>query len=76
MKIVDLGRIDAGERSCEDVRLFLVVAFQTDAVAGANHRLEEIRQIRDFDSLARSESASIGEAFGQGSLLCVPVLHS
>src|SRR5580704_15291655 len=36
MKIVDLGRIDVGERSGEDVRLFSVVALQTDAVAGRN----------------------------------------
>src|SRR5258708_37273659 len=46
MKIVDLGRIDVGERSGEDVRLFLVVALQTDAVGGPNHRFKEIRQIQ------------------------------
>src|SRR5882757_8512029 len=55
MKIVDLGGIDVGERSGEDVRLFLVVALQTDAVGGPNHRFKEIRQIHDFDSLARSD---------------------
>src|SRR4030088_166415 len=76
MKIVDLGGIDVGERSGEDVRLFLVVALQTDAVAGPNHRFKEIPQIHDFDSLARSVPASVGEALRQGSLLCVPALHS
>src|ERR1700685_3865664 len=68
MKIVDLGGIDVGERSGEDVRLFLVVALQTDAVGGPNHRFKEIRQIHDFDSLARSVPASVGEALRQGSL--------
>src|ERR1700752_4564322 len=76
MKIVDLGGIDVGERSGEDVRLFLVVALQTDEVGGPNHRFKEIRQIHDFDSLARSVPASVGEALRQGSLLCVPALHS
>ena len=76
MKIVDLGGIDGGERSGEDVRLFLVVAFQTDAVAGPNPGFKEIRQIHDFDSLPRSEPPSIGEAFRQGSLFYVPALHS
>src|SRR6267142_1164754 len=52
MKIVDLGGIDVGERSGEDVRLFLVVALQTDAVGGPEHRFKEIRQIHDFDRIA------------------------
>jgi hypothetical protein len=43
VKIVDLGWIDIGERSGEDVRLLLVVAFQTNAVARPNHDLQKIR---------------------------------
>src|SRR4029077_6207377 len=76
MKIVDLGGIDVGEGGGEGARLFLVVALQTDAVGGPNHRFKEMRQIHDFDSLARSVPASVGEALRQGSLLCVPALHS
>src|SRR5258708_24519146 len=38
------------------------LALQTDAVGGPNHRFKEIRQIHDFDSLARSVPASVGQA--------------
>jgi len=76
MKIVDLGGIDVGERSREDVRLFLVVALQTDAVGG---RITASRKFgRSATSIVLPEAYLRPSArpLRQGSLLCVPALHS
>ena len=43
-----------GERSGKQIRLLLVVALQADPVARPKHRLEEVAQLRDCNSLAAS----------------------
>ncbi len=41
VQVVDARRVDGDERLREEVGLLLVVAFEADAVAGPDHRLEQ-----------------------------------
>jgi hypothetical protein len=73
---VDLARVDIGERHGKDMCLLLVVAFETEAITGPQDRFQEAWQLRERDYLTLWMLVPSGEALRQGSLLCVPALHS
>jgi hypothetical protein len=75
VQIMHLRRIDRGECAGEHVRLFLIVAFQADAVAGVEDRLEEGRQVGGGDELALREAAARFDPRRPCGLFAVPVAH-
>jgi hypothetical protein len=63
VEIMGLAWVDIGERRGKDICLLLVVAFQTDAITGPQHRFQERWQIRERDYLAQCMLVPSGEAF-------------
>src|ERR1700675_3573917 len=73
MEIVDLRRIDVRQDLGEKVRLLLIVALETDAVAGADDRLEKrLRVLRRYH-LAVGEAGHRHEAVSSLAALLLPV---
>jgi hypothetical protein len=75
MQVVQHFRIGFCQTGRQKVRLLLVVAFETDAIPGSDHRLEQRGRIVGRHHLPGGDLAPSGDTFAAGSLLALPISH-
>jgi hypothetical protein len=75
VQVMQHFRIGFGQTASQKVRLLLVVAFETDAIPGSDHRLEQRSRIFRRHHLSGGESAASSETFVAGPLFTSPISH-
>ncbi len=76
MKIVDLARIDRGERGGEEIGLFLIVAFEADAVERPYDSLKQSDRMVARNDLAARQRGARGETLAPRRPTGVPLPHA
>ena len=76
VQIVDPRRVHRCQPLGQHVRLLLVVALETDAVAGTQHRLEEVDQRLGIDQLAGGKACPGRDPLLAQSLPRIPLPHA
>ena len=74
MQVMDPRAVDLSQRAREEVGLLLIVAFETDAIAGQDHFLEQGNDGVGIDDLARQPSAETRRRAGQTPLATLRAL--
>src|SRR5438034_2222135 len=74
MQVMDPRAVDLSQRAREEVGLLLIVAFETDAIAGQDDFLQQRNDRVGIDDLARQPSAETRRGTGQTSLATLRAL--
>ena len=72
VQVVHRGRVERGQRAGQEVGLLLVVAFQADAVAGLDHRLQQGADRGRIDLLGGRHRTGAGQPLRARAALMVP----